>query len=424
MCRQLGGDKMMTDFPYNIGPLSGRDPIFINSNNNKVYPFDLTEKRLMHHTTTDNYKISSLYEESNPIHDFNNEKHESRVSESNDTSPTLTVVRTSSFTSMESDTVSSAERDDNHDCEQQHNDNNTPDDDAVSIEDKVVLDEVPEAITKDCQNLILDDCLNVEPDENDTPPIDNTNVIHNDVRVTECSVAMATKTTISSLPIPIDAEQEKTENTNKSRISFPAIKISPDEKIPINPKGPWRRLKRPNIEDRIEQTSPDGKIVLLAPIRLSVQSKTDAEDSCYCQKECNPKRRKQVRFDAVSRRSFAQTIGDNPSVTIGTPITLDWTYEDEECLPLDNFEQARMESRKKGNNRLIMHRLALNYYQRRNLLAYYAGCSEEEINQAEKEVARARWKRQMTAMLSDWWRVEDFVTSVGRKTKRLILGKR
>jgi hypothetical protein len=131
-----------------------------------------------------------------------------------------------------------------------------------------------------------------------------------------------------------------------------------------------------------------------------------------------------VRFDTVHVRYFHQTIGDNPSVPIGTPITLDWIYEDEkELIPIDDFEQSRMVSRKKGNNRLIMHRLALSYYQRRNILSYYAGCTEEQINRAEREVAKARRQRQVTAFFSDLWRVEDCITSLGRKTKRLLQGR-
>lgn len=209
----------------------------------------------------------------------------------------------------------------------------------------------------------------------------------------------------------------------------PAIKISLDERIPIRLNGPWRGMKRPDVANRIVEEFPHANTVHLSPIPPLCIRRTPytTVSSCCCSDHTtHPKRRKdQVRFDSVHRRFFHQTIGDNPSVPIGTPITLDWTYEEDEGrIPIDEFEQSRMVSRKKGNNRLIMHRLTLSYYQRRNILSYYAGCTEEQLNEAERDVARARRQRQITAFFSDLWRVEDFVTSLGRKTKRLFQRRR
>lgn len=209
-----------------------------------------------------------------------------------------------------------------------------------------------------------------------------------------------------------------------------AIKISLDDKIPISLHGRWRVLKRPDVSNRIVEELPQQKTVFVSPIPpLSIRlTPGTTVSSCHSTNihTMSPPRKDQVRFDTVHQRFFHQTIGDNPSVMIGTPIALDWTYEDDDKrIPLDDFEQIRMTSRKKGNsNRLLMQRLTLNYYQRRNILSYCAGCTEEQLDQAERDVDRARRQRQITAFFSDLWRVEDFVTSMGRKTKRLFHRRR
>ncbi len=380
---------MMAEVPYNIGSLCGRgEPIFIKS---KVHPFDHTEKKLQ--------GTGSLLCTDVDTSSISMEQSQGKESQSNDPLSNLSTRSQPCYSSADSDTVASTEHDNNHTS------STTMEEVGANSMDSIVC---PATSTDNLYQESLDDCLTtVEPDENDSLDFR----IHQFAGPTE--------------PLKVESRDKSSIDGSKSQyqcnVLSPAIKISHDDKIPIKLSGPWSRMKIPNVADRIEATSKSQKTVWLSPLPISHTSNTDS--TCRCHKS-HPKRSKHVRFDAVDLRCFSQTIGDNPSVTIGTPITLDWTYSDEDHIPIDAFEEARMASRKKGNNRLIMHRLALNYYQRRNILNYYSGFTEEEIDRAEKDVARARWRRQVTALFSDWWRVEDFVTSAGRKAKRFVLRQR
>lgn len=147
------------------------------------------------------------------------------------------------------------------------------------------------------------------------------------------------------------------------------------------------------------------------------------ECGCGCHKT-HIRRRRNVRFDTIYIRCYDQTIGDNPTVSIGTPISLDWHYSVEEPMPIDDFEATRAGNRQKGSHGAIMRRLALNYFQRRSRLIYYWGFSEEEVDEAEKAVDKARRQRNFTSSISDFWWLEDIVRTAGRKVKRLVIRKR
>lgn len=152
------------------------------------------------------------------------------------------------------------------------------------------------------------------------------------------------------------------------------------------------------------------------------QENTVGASQCRCdydRPQENPCRN--VHFATVAIRLHNQTIGDNPSVSVGTPIAFDWPYRDEAPVPIDDFEAIQMAKRKSCSNRTIMNRISLNYYQRRNILTYYAGCSEEEIDRAERKTDRARRQRNFTALFSNMWRVEDTIQSAGRKVRRLVV---
>jgi regulator of replication initiation timing len=120
-----------------------------------------------------------------------------------------------------------------------------------------------------------------------------------------------------------------------------------------------------------------------------------------------------VVFDSVKIRNYSQTIGDNPSVSYGPPIQLDWDYEDGAPVPIDEYECERRFRRRQ------IQALALNYYQRCNVLTYYCGVSETEIKTAQKEAEKIIRQRNFTTMTLPFMIVEDMLESAGRKAKRL-----
>jgi hypothetical protein len=142
--------------------------------------------------------------------------------------------------------------------------------------------------------------------------------------------------------------------------------------------------------------------------RQHVSTRDDSKSKDTCERK--------VTFDSVQVRFYSQTLGDNPSVSCGPPITLDWHYEEE--LPMDIAEHQGSRVITRGQPR----RFCLNYYQRCNILTYYCGFTKTEIKRAERQVDKARSQRKITVFLSQAMIVEDFLGSAARKTKRVLVG--
>jgi hypothetical protein len=122
--------------------------------------------------------------------------------------------------------------------------------------------------------------------------------------------------------------------------------------------------------------------------------------------------RRQVSFHQVQIRRYPMVAGDNPSCQIGTPVTLDWGFEELPALDLDDFELTRTLTRRRK-----MHHLILNYFQRRRILSGM-GFSDEDIDRTEKEINRERLKRSLTRMLLPISKIEEIIQSLCRKVKR------
>lgn len=124
-----------------------------------------------------------------------------------------------------------------------------------------------------------------------------------------------------------------------------------------------------------------------------------------------------VRFDQVQIRRYPMTLGDNPACSIGAPVSLDWNYEELPPLDLEDFEIARSRTRRPKLRQLLM-----SFYQRERILQGL-GHSPEELEQAEREVNKARWQRLQTKFLLPVSRIEEFTQSAMRKIKRGLAKK-
>jgi hypothetical protein len=115
------------------------------------------------------------------------------------------------------------------------------------------------------------------------------------------------------------------------------IKISPLEVIPVKEgRFTWMQLPKPDMT----------KIRSLSTPCIGTQAATEAQVR---------RRAAGVVFHEVLIRNYSQTIGDNPSVSYGPPISLDWDYEEVEPISLEEYEKSRGPRR---NTRQMM----LNYY--------------------------------------------------------------
>ena len=184
----------------------------------------------------------------------------------------------------------------------------------------------------------------------------------------------------------------------KARRPFAIKRSSLLEEIPVKQgRCTWKQLPKLDLEKIRSVTRGISE-----PAPQSPQLAADTQ----------VRRQSSVVFHEVVIRNYDQTIGDNPSVSYGPPISLDWAFEENEPILLDDYENNRGPRR---NTRQMI----LNYYNRRNLLMWRCGATEEELKQAEKDVNKIKNSRSLTKALLPAQKLEEALQSFGRKTKRL-----
>jgi hypothetical protein len=175
------------------------------------------------------------------------------------------------------------------------------------------------------------------------------------------------------------------------------IKISPLEVIPVKEgRFTWMQLPKPDMTKIRNRSAPC----------TGTQATTEAQVR---------RRTTGVVFHEVLIRNYSQTIGDNPSVSYGPPICLDWEYEEVEPISLEEYEKGRGPRR---NTRQMM----LNYYNRKNLLTWRCGATEDEMKAAENEVNKIKGQRSITKAFLPAQKFEEVFQSIRRKTKRMAGG--
>ena len=183
-----------------------------------------------------------------------------------------------------------------------------------------------------------------------------------------------------------------------ARPSRPILKYECTEDIPIDTrKRSWNKLPVPDI-DKVKLTRAQSlQSFFTQPNSNDIPPRMKKVDST-------------VTFQMVTIREFNQTIGDNPSVSYGTPISLGWDFDDCEPLDLDTYEALR-------GPRRTHRQMILSHYQRKNLLQF-SGHSSEEVKQAKQKTNKAKYQREFSNCMQKISLLEEVVESAIRKTKR------
>jgi len=110
-------------------------------------------------------------------------------------------------------------------------------------------------------------------------------------------------------------------------------------------------------------------------------SKTGSESGCGM--------RRNVSFNSITIRDYDPCVGDNPSVSKGVPISIDWEYEEQEAMDLERYETSRDgQRRERGEMRIPS-------FVRRDVLKNN-GFSNYEIQTATKDASITRKQRHNT----------------------------
>jgi hypothetical protein len=98
--------------------------------------------------------------------------------------------------------------------------------------------------------------------------------------------------------------------------------------------------------------------------------------------------RRHVSFGDVQISVFAYTLGDNPCVSSGPPVTMEFKAFETHCLLLDDYEKDKPEAREK--DAMMMPR----FY--REELLRKQGFSRGELREAVEEAQKIQKKRKLT----------------------------
>lgn len=179
--------------------------------------------------------------------------------------------------------------------------------------------------------------------------------------------------------------------------------VSDGELYVSTKKGSWRCLPSPDLEAirrRFATTTSDNH-----------ESESHEGESSR-----DGTRNASVAFGSILIRSYSQTLGDNPSVSYGPPIQLDWNYEEHEPMDVDHYEDNRPPRRSP-------RQMVLSYYHRKNVLTWKYGVSEEELKTTKKQIKREKMLRHLTVTALPIMHVEAAVESAARKAKRFFAKK-
>jgi len=145
--------------------------------------------------------------------------------------------------------------------------------------------------------------------------------------------------------------------------------------------------------------------------RSSTTVSLSDDESCVAEK--------QVFFYEVSIREYPQILGDNPAVTEGVPLALDWDHQNQYKVNVEMYEFTRAPVRRKSRRKLMMSSTT----RFRTLIE--AGYSLEDIGDAAMEVRNAKAQRLKSVQAFGWNGPLDFLSgavettgSAFRKVKR------
>jgi hypothetical protein len=149
-----------------------------------------------------------------------------------------------------------------------------------------------------------------------------------------------------------------------------------------------------------------GRILRRSILKASQPSHGTADTT----KSDGARKSREVSFHSISIRHYPMILGDNPAVSIGSPVQLDWDYHGEEKHDLDIYEVERRPRRK-------LRHLVLSYYRRKDILLQ-AGYDENEMRSKERQLEKMKRQRKTTGFFLPVSKLEEAFQSAGRKVKR------
>mmetsp|Transcript_21579 Transcript_21579/g.31919 ORF Transcript_21579/g.31919 Transcript_21579/m.31919 type:complete len:212 (+) Transcript_21579:92-727(+) len=180
----------------------------------------------------------------------------------------------------------------------------------------------------------------------------------------------------------------------------------------------WRKKGRET--GLVDETCPANfshtfSISAVQPMR-SILKKKSLIDSLPPKKGCKMTLNS-VTFDRVETREFNRTIGDNPAVSSGIPIGLDWSYKPHHKIQkLDDYERKKLR-----RPRLSMDQLALAPGIRQEMLVRDWGVTFGQMHKAITETdCIKRWRLASATQGPHQMKVQEAFETTRKRVVRLI----
>lgn len=147
-------------------------------------------------------------------------------------------------------------------------------------------------------------------------------------------------------------------------------------------------LPRLSTEPTLKSCLSSSNVLL--PLSVSMKDSTPSLASTQQNEVFKPQpMKRRVSFSHLQVREYDITLGDNPSVSSGLPISLDWSYDpNERIAPIEAFEAVRV---RRNSSELV-----LSDRQRDGLLHSRTDITYGEVSMVLQEVAAARLERKMS----------------------------
>jgi hypothetical protein len=192
-----------------------------------------------------------------------------------------------------------------------------------------------------------------------------------------------------------------------SRLSFFKRRASPDRKGGFPSKPPSRPRLSSRTDESSECTDSSELSLLMSqqrpPVLLSsrcllVRTQSESLKRTYSESK-KIAQTKALRFSQVEVRLHGMVLGDNPAVSSGPPLTLEWQSFDSHALSLDSFETNKPLQARAPHEMIVPKSLREEWI--RN-----AGFPRSEVVRIGNEIRRIKRSRaaeaEQSAKLHSW----------------------
>lgn len=190
--------------------------------------------------------------------------------------------------------------------------------------------------------------------------------------------------------------------------SSPAIEIDILKSLDLEEENECHNLQPINKKQDLSRKSPSS-----AENVTSCLTYLTLDESLHKRYgDSDKKKEHRVKFDKVSFREYPICLGNNPAVSRGAPLTIDWEPMTHVEFDLVEFHDCKMPAR--GQAEMFLPK------EERDRLVKSAGHSRKEIMKMVKDVNVTRLNRKKTIANLKYYKIEKKLESAKKKISKIF----